>query len=183
MPGASGLDVAASLGQPRPLMIFCTAFDQYAGRCLRAVRHRLPVEAGEPRPAGSGARARPADAAGARSGTRARCRRRDAGPDPTRFLARRGARFRVVHAPTSSPSPSTRASRACSRRPSSSRCSRRSRRWPGGWTRRTSSRSREPQSSASTPSAKRNRFRMAPARSLLANGQTVPVARRRWRLR
>ena len=30
MPGASGLDVAASLGQPRPFVIFCTAFDQYA---------------------------------------------------------------------------------------------------------------------------------------------------------
>jgi len=30
MPGASGLDVAASLGQPRPAVIFCTAFDQYA---------------------------------------------------------------------------------------------------------------------------------------------------------
>src|SRR4051812_23820397 len=30
MPGASGLDVAASLGKPRPAVIFCTAFDQYA---------------------------------------------------------------------------------------------------------------------------------------------------------
>ena len=30
MPGASGLDVAASLGTPRPAVIFCTAFDQYA---------------------------------------------------------------------------------------------------------------------------------------------------------
>ena len=30
MPGASGLDVAASLGRPRPAVIFCTAFDQYA---------------------------------------------------------------------------------------------------------------------------------------------------------
>src|SRR5688572_26447202 len=30
MPGASGLDLAASLGQPRPAVIFCTAFDQYA---------------------------------------------------------------------------------------------------------------------------------------------------------
>jgi two-component system LytT family response regulator len=30
MPGASGLDVAASLGRPRPAVIFCTAYDQYA---------------------------------------------------------------------------------------------------------------------------------------------------------
>ncbi len=30
MPGASGLEVAASLGKPRPAVIFCTAFDQYA---------------------------------------------------------------------------------------------------------------------------------------------------------
>src|SRR5688500_12268082 len=29
-PGAGGLDVAASLGKPRPAVIFCTAFDQYA---------------------------------------------------------------------------------------------------------------------------------------------------------
>ncbi|MEZ5288551.1 MAG: response regulator [Vicinamibacterales bacterium] len=28
MPGASGLDVAASLGRPRPAIIFCTAYDQ-----------------------------------------------------------------------------------------------------------------------------------------------------------
>lgn len=30
MPGASGLDVAASLPAPRPAIIFCTAFDQHA---------------------------------------------------------------------------------------------------------------------------------------------------------
>ncbi|MGC4049214.1 MAG: LytTR family DNA-binding domain-containing protein [Paludibaculum sp.] len=30
MPGASGLEVAASLPRPRPGIIFCTAFDQYA---------------------------------------------------------------------------------------------------------------------------------------------------------
>ncbi len=30
MPGASGLEVAASLPRPRPAIIFCTAFDQYA---------------------------------------------------------------------------------------------------------------------------------------------------------
>jgi two-component system LytT family response regulator len=30
MPGASGLEVAASLPRPRPAIVFCTAFDQYA---------------------------------------------------------------------------------------------------------------------------------------------------------
>jgi two-component system LytT family response regulator len=30
MPGSSGLDVAASLPHPRPKIVFCTAFDQYA---------------------------------------------------------------------------------------------------------------------------------------------------------
>ncbi len=30
MPGCSGLEVAASLPEPRPRIIFCTAFDQYA---------------------------------------------------------------------------------------------------------------------------------------------------------
>ena len=30
MPGCSGLEVAASLGRPRPAIIFCTAYEQYA---------------------------------------------------------------------------------------------------------------------------------------------------------
>ena len=30
MPGCNGLEVAASLAAPRPHIIFCTAFDQYA---------------------------------------------------------------------------------------------------------------------------------------------------------
>src|ERR1017187_2335422 len=30
MPGCSGIDVAACLPQPRPHVIFCTAYDQYA---------------------------------------------------------------------------------------------------------------------------------------------------------
>ena len=30
MPGSSGLDVAASLAEPRPRVIFCTAYDQHA---------------------------------------------------------------------------------------------------------------------------------------------------------
>jgi DNA-binding LytR/AlgR family response regulator len=30
MPGSSGIDVAACLPQPRPHLIFCTAYDQHA---------------------------------------------------------------------------------------------------------------------------------------------------------
>ena len=30
MPGSSGLDIAASLPLPRPKIVFCTAFDEYA---------------------------------------------------------------------------------------------------------------------------------------------------------
>lgn len=30
MPGCSGLDVAACLPQPRPHIVFCTAYDQHA---------------------------------------------------------------------------------------------------------------------------------------------------------
>lgn len=30
MPGATGIDVAASLPEPRPFIVFCTAFDQHA---------------------------------------------------------------------------------------------------------------------------------------------------------
>src|SRR5512136_659117 len=31
IPGCTGIDVAASLAEPRPAIIFCTAYDQYAG--------------------------------------------------------------------------------------------------------------------------------------------------------
>jgi len=96
MPGASGLDVAASLGQPRPAVIFCTAFDQYAVDAfeLSAIDYLLkPVN-----------RARLASALD-RVRSTVQPRRRDraldelsqaTGLSPTRFLARRGARFRVV---------------------------------------------------------------------------------------
>ena len=96
MPGASGLDVAASLGRPRPAVIFCTAFDQYAVDAfeLSAIDYLLkPVN-----------RARLASALD-RVRSSALPRGRDRALDelshanglaPTRFLARRGARFRVV---------------------------------------------------------------------------------------
>ncbi len=93
MPGCSGLDVAASLGQPRPAIIFCTAFDQHAVDAfeLRATDYLLkPVT-----------RAR-LDAALARLAPAAPddddATVSDAGlpGSPARFLARRGARFHVV---------------------------------------------------------------------------------------
>src|SRR5687767_8130400 len=98
MPGCSGLEVAASLGRPRPAVIFCTAFDQYAVDAfeLSALDYLLkPVN-----------RAR---LAAALDRVRAACAQAPAGRDraleqltqatgmaPTRFLARRGNRFRVV---------------------------------------------------------------------------------------
>ena len=111
MPGCSGLEVAASLGQPRPAIIFCTAFDQHAVDAfeLQAVDYllkpvtRARLDAAIARvtrpmaPAVSPAPAASADASG------------DDGTDeeesgeaplpggpPTRFLARRGARYLVV---------------------------------------------------------------------------------------
>ena len=98
MPGASGLDVAASLGKPRPAVIFCTAFDQYAVDAfeLSALDYLLkPVN-----------RARLASALDrVRAATAPSGRDRDLeqlaqakGLAPARFLARRGNRFKVVPA-------------------------------------------------------------------------------------
>lgn len=98
MPGASGLDVAASLGQERPAIIFCTAFDQYAvdafevsalDYLLKPVnRSRLAAALDKVR----GAAARPGRDRALEKLTQSE------GLAPTRFLARRGARFRVVPA-------------------------------------------------------------------------------------
>lgn len=102
MPGASGLDVAASLGKPRPAVIFCTAYDQYAVDAfeLSALDYLLkPVN--RARLAAALDRVRLAFV----KTTADKPARRDraleqlshaAGLAPTRFLARRGARFRVV---------------------------------------------------------------------------------------
>jgi two-component system LytT family response regulator len=100
MPGASGLDVAASLGQPRPAVIFCTAFDQYAVDAFEvsALDYLL-------KPVNRARLAAALDRVRAAAGTVAPGRDRDlekltqsAGLAPTRFLARRGARFKVVPA-------------------------------------------------------------------------------------
>ena len=95
MPGFTGLEVAASLPRPRPAIIFCTAYEQYAVDAfeLNAVDYLLkPVN-----------RARLHAAI-----ERVRSMRslehehqidrltRTASVAPTRFLARKGARLRVV---------------------------------------------------------------------------------------
>jgi two-component system LytT family response regulator len=95
MPGCTGLEVAASLGRPRPAIIFCSAVDPYAGDAfeLHAVDYLLkPVN-----------RAR-LQAALERVTELRRVDRerqldritRTAPISPTRFLARKAARFRVV---------------------------------------------------------------------------------------
>jgi two-component system, LytTR family, response regulator len=100
MPGASGLDVAASLGKPRPAVIFCTAFDQYAVDAfeLSALDYLLkPVNRARLASALDRVRSAVATAAAGRDRpieqlTQSR------GLAPTRFLAKRGNRFRVVPA-------------------------------------------------------------------------------------
>jgi two-component system, LytTR family, response regulator len=103
MPGASGLDVAASLGRPRPAVIFCTAYDQYAVDAfeLSALDYLLkPVN--RARLAAALDRVRAATAppsAFAKATARDRAIEQltqASGLAPTRFLARRGNRFRVV---------------------------------------------------------------------------------------
>jgi two-component system, LytTR family, response regulator len=95
MPGCSGLEVAASLGRPRPAIIFCTAYDQYAVDAfeLQAIDYLLkPVNRARLQAALERVRERQTSA-------------RDQHLDqitrgdqlaPARFLARKGARFRIV---------------------------------------------------------------------------------------
>ena len=98
MPGASGLDVAASLGKPRPAVIFCTAFDQYAVDAfeLSALDYLLkPVN--RARLAAAIDRVRAATPAPGRDRAIENLTQAT-GMAPTRFLAKRGNRFRVVPA-------------------------------------------------------------------------------------
>jgi two-component system LytT family response regulator len=107
MPGASGLDVVASLGQQRPAVIFCTAYDQYAvdafelsalDYLLKPVnRARLAAALGRVRSASASAFAK---ASADRTGRDRAIEKitQSQGLAPTRFLARRGARFRIVPA-------------------------------------------------------------------------------------
>jgi two-component system LytT family response regulator len=94
MPGCSGLEVAASLGPPRPAIVFCTAFDQYAVDAfeVHAVDYLLkPVN----RARLHAALDRVQDRAAATDRELDRATRAEP-LSPSRFLARHGARFRVV---------------------------------------------------------------------------------------
>jgi two-component system LytT family response regulator len=111
MPGCSGLEVAASLGRPRPAIIFCTAFDQYAVDAfeLQALDYLLkPVNRArlqaalarvQDRRAGasdSEAESSPAAKADAAHEHELDALARREELRPVRFLARKGARYRVV---------------------------------------------------------------------------------------
>ncbi|HKA00199.1 MAG TPA: response regulator [Candidatus Solibacter sp.] len=86
MPGATGIDVAACLPEPRPRIIFCTAYDQYAVDAfeLQAADYLLkPVT-----------RARLAQAL-----DRVRTAAPSPGTPPGRFLVKSGTHFTVVAEP------------------------------------------------------------------------------------
>lgn len=95
MPGCSGLEVASSLARPRPAIVFCTAFDQYAVDAFElqaadyllkpVTRARLHAALDRIRTGASRAGDRVVD----------RLTRAEA-LAPTRFLARKANRYRVV---------------------------------------------------------------------------------------
>jgi len=93
MPACSGMEVAASLAAPRPRIIFCTAFDEFAVDAfeLNAIDYLLkPINRARLDKALERVRSAAIDADQAID----RAARADGAP--TRFLARRGATFRVV---------------------------------------------------------------------------------------
>ncbi len=95
MPGCTGLEVAASLPRPRPAIIFCTAFDQYAVDAfeLQAVDYLLkPVN----RARLQAALARVREGREERRDQHLEHVTRTDSLSPSRFLARKGTRFRIV---------------------------------------------------------------------------------------
>jgi two-component system, LytTR family, response regulator len=95
MPGCSGLEVAASLARPRPAIIFCTAYEQYAVDAfeLHAVDYLLkPVN----RTRLHAAIERVRQTRGTELEHQLDRLTRTPDVAPARFLARKGARFRVV---------------------------------------------------------------------------------------
>jgi two-component system LytT family response regulator len=96
MPGCSGIDVAACLPQPRPHVIFCTAYDQYAVEAfeLNAVDYLLkPVVRARLSQALDRIRCLPA--AGDHQAALDRALRHHRS-SPARFLVRRGSHCGVV---------------------------------------------------------------------------------------
>jgi two-component system LytT family response regulator len=184
MPGASGLDVAASLGKPRPSVIFCTAFDQYAVDAfeLSALDYLLkPVN--RARLASALDRVRSAYAKATAGRDRALEQLTQArGMAPTRFLARRGNRFRVVPATdvvaftfVDGITHLLTATELLTMQPTLAALARR---LDAEWFFQVSRNAiiRLDAVKEAKP------FTDGTGEILLANGQTMPVARRRWRL-
>lgn len=103
MPGCTGLEVAASLGRPRPAIVFCTAFDQHAVDAfeLQAVDYLLKPVTRARLDAALTRVARPTSPSTAPAATDSAATDGSADPvppggPPVRFLARRGARYLVV---------------------------------------------------------------------------------------
>jgi two-component system LytT family response regulator len=96
MPGCSGIDVAASLPPPRPHIVFCTAFDQYAVDAfeLQAVDYLLkPISRARLVQALDRVRGLAGSEAREEALNRTTRQRRSS---PARFLARNGSRYLVV---------------------------------------------------------------------------------------
>src|SRR5580658_9425881 len=96
MPGPSGIDVAACLPHPRPHVIFCTAFDQYAVDAfeLHAVDYLLkPISRARLEQALDRVRALPIP--GSQDAAIDQAVRRQSAA-PARFLVRNGAHYGVV---------------------------------------------------------------------------------------
>ena len=97
MPGCSGIDVAACLPQPRPHIIFCTAYDQYAVEAfeLHAVDYLLkPIGRARLAQALEQLRALPPARGREESLDLAIRGQRSA---PARFLVRSGGNYLVIH--------------------------------------------------------------------------------------
>lgn len=96
MPGCSGMEVAASLPSPRPRIIFCTAFDEYAVEAfeLHAIDYLLkPVN----RTRLEKALGRIRDLSPANPANLIERAVKAGGVYPDRFLGKRGSRYRVIH--------------------------------------------------------------------------------------
>jgi two-component system LytT family response regulator len=182
MPGASGLDVVVSLGPARPAIVFCTAFDQYAVDAfeLSAVDYLLkPVN--RARLAASLERLRHRARVRDRDRTLDEVSRRD-GVTPSRFLARRGARFLVVprhevvgFASDGDVTHLLTATETLTMQPTLAALARRLD--PGSFVQISRN------VIVSLDAVREARpFPDGTGEALLTNGQTVPVTRRRWRV-
>ena len=110
MPEVDGLDVARHLPDPRPLIIFQTAYSEYALEAFDATGARLRRQAGAQGAPGAGARTRARAADDARAGGRVECRFARAGASRTRSPAgASGAAARAARARPPAPAAQRRA--------------------------------------------------------------------------